>query len=63
MTTAAMDDDPHDDISVRGYLRVGVRSGTPRWWRALGVAMLWWLGMLALFGIGYLLVMAVLSGR
>jgi hypothetical protein len=110
MTTAAMDDDPDDDISVRGYLRqlrwiapgllvgclgmwalgargmslplalflwallmvavgplvwlrVGVRSGTPRWWRALGVAMLWWLGMLALFGIGYLLVMAVLSGR
>jgi hypothetical protein len=104
-----MDDDPDDDISVRGYLRqlrwiapvllvgclgmwalgaggmslplalvlwalltvavgplvwlrVGVRRGSPRWWRALGVAMLWWLGMLALFGIGYVLVMAVLSG-
>jgi hypothetical protein len=44
------------------WLRVGVRSGTPRWWRALGVAVPCWLGMFALLGIGYALVMAVLSG-
>jgi len=44
------------------WLRVSVRSGTPRWWRALGVATLWALGMFALLGIGYALVMAVLSG-
>jgi hypothetical protein len=109
MTTAATDDDPDDDISVRGYLRqlrwiapallvgclgmwalgargmslpwavvlwmlltvavgplvwlrVGVRSGTPRWWRALGVATLWAFATFALLGIGYALVMAVLSG-
>lgn len=42
------------------WLRVGVPSGTPRW-RALGVAMLWCLGVLALVGIGYVLV-AMLSG-
>ncbi|HEX6678309.1 MAG TPA: hypothetical protein VF486_25240 [Actinomycetes bacterium] len=108
--TAAMDDDPDVDLSVRGYLRqlrwiapallagclgmwalgvrgmslpwavllwmlltvavgplvwlrVGVRSGTPRWWRALGMATLWAFGIFALLGIGYALVMAVLSGR
>ena len=44
------------------WLRVAVRRGTQRWWRALGVAVLWWLGMLALLGIGYALVMTVLSG-
>lgn len=46
------------------WLRVGVRRGRPRWWRALGVAVLWWLAAAALLGIGYALVMAVLtSGR
>jgi hypothetical protein len=30
--------------------------------RAFGLALLWFLGVLALFGIGYALVMAVLSG-
>jgi hypothetical protein len=44
------------------WLRHGVRRGTPRWWRALGLAVAWWLGALALFGIGYALVMAVLNG-
>jgi hypothetical protein len=44
------------------WLRSGVRRGTPRWWRALGLAVLWFVGVLALLGIGYALVMAVLSG-
>jgi hypothetical protein len=44
------------------WVRVGVRSGTPRWWRALSIAMLWAFGTFALLGIGYALVMAVLSG-
>ena len=44
------------------WLRHGVRRGTPRWWRDLGLAVAWWLGALALFGIGYALVMAVLNG-
>jgi hypothetical protein len=45
------------------WLRFDVRRGTPRWWRALGCAVLWWLAMFALIGLGYALVMAVLSGR
>jgi hypothetical protein len=46
------------------WLRLGVRRGGPRWWRALGVAVLWCLAAAALLGIGYALVMAVLtSGR
>jgi hypothetical protein len=40
----------------------GVRRDTPGRWRAFGLALLWFLGVLALFGIGYALVMAVLSG-
>jgi hypothetical protein len=43
------------------WLRHGVRRGTLRWWRALGLAVVWWLGALALFGIGYALVMALLN--
>jgi hypothetical protein len=43
------------------WLRVGVRRGTPRWWRALGLAVAWSLGTLLLFGIGYALVMALLN--
>jgi hypothetical protein len=39
-------------------------KGGPRWWRALGVAVLWWLAAAALLGDGYALVVAVLtSGR
>jgi hypothetical protein len=45
------------------WLRFDVRRGTPRWWQALGCAVLWWLAMFALIGLGYALVMAVLSGR
>jgi hypothetical protein len=45
------------------WLRADVRSGTPRWWRALGCSVLWWLAMFALIGLRYALVMAVLSGR
>jgi hypothetical protein len=44
------------------WLRFDVRRGTPRWWQALGCAVLWWLAMFALIGLGYALVMAVLSG-
>jgi hypothetical protein len=44
------------------WLRSSVRSDTPGWWRAFGLALLWFVGVLALFGIGYALVMAVLSG-
>jgi hypothetical protein len=44
------------------WLRHGVGRGTPRWWRALGLAVVWWLGALALLGIGYALVVAVLGG-
>jgi hypothetical protein len=44
------------------WVRHGVRRGTPRWWRALGLAVVWSLGALALFGIGYALVVAVLNG-
>jgi hypothetical protein len=44
------------------WLRSDVRRGTPRWWRALGLAVLWFVGVLALLGIGYAMVMAVLSG-
>jgi hypothetical protein len=43
------------------WLRSAVRRGTPRWWQAFGLAVLWSLGMFALLGIGYALVMAVLS--
>jgi hypothetical protein len=43
------------------WLRVGVRRGTPRWWRALGLAVLWSLGTIALLGIGYALVTALTS--
>jgi hypothetical protein len=45
------------------WLRFDVRRGTPRWWQALGCAVLWWLAMFALIGLGYAPVMAVLSGR
>jgi len=44
------------------WLRASVRSDTPGWWRALGLAALWFVGVLALLGIGYALVMVVLSG-
>ncbi len=44
------------------WLRSSVRSDAPGRWRALGLALLWFVGVLALFGIGYALVMAVLSG-
>jgi hypothetical protein len=44
------------------WLRYHVGRGAARWWGALGVAVLWWLATLALFGIGYALVMAVLRG-
>ncbi len=44
------------------WLRSSVRRDAPRWWRALGLAVLWFVGVLALLGIGYALVMAVLSG-
>jgi hypothetical protein len=40
----------------------GIRRDAPGRWRALGLAVLWFVGVLALFGIGYALVMAVLSG-
>jgi hypothetical protein len=40
------------------WLRHSVRRGTSRWWRAFGLAVVWWLGALVLFGI----VMAVLNG-
>ena len=39
-----------------------VRRDAPGRWRALGLALLWFVGVLALLGIGYALVMAVLSG-
>jgi hypothetical protein len=45
------------------WLRYDVRRGTPRWWRALGCAVLVWLVTLALIGLGYALVMALLDGR
>jgi hypothetical protein len=45
------------------WLRFDVRRGTPRWWRALGCAVLWWLAMFALIGLGYALAMAMLSDR
>lgn len=44
------------------WLRSDVRRGTPGWWRAFGLAVLWFVGVLALLGIGYALVIAVLSG-
>jgi hypothetical protein len=44
------------------WVRSSVRSDAPGRWRALGLALLWFVGVLALFGIGYVLVMAVLSG-
>jgi hypothetical protein len=44
------------------WLRLDVRRGAPGWWRALGLAVLWALGVFALLGIGYALVMAALSG-
>jgi hypothetical protein len=44
------------------WLRHGVRRGTPRWWRAVGLAIVWWLGALVVLGIGYAVVMAVLDG-
>jgi hypothetical protein len=45
------------------WLRLDVRRGARGWWRALGLAVLWSLGVIALLGIGYALVMAVLSGN
>jgi hypothetical protein len=45
------------------WLRLDVRRGTPRWWRALGCAVLWGFAALALLGLGYALVIAVLNGR
>jgi hypothetical protein len=44
------------------WVRSSVRSDAPGRWRALGLALLWFVGVLALLGIGYALVMAVLSG-
>jgi hypothetical protein len=41
------------------WLWLGVRRGTPGWWRALGLAIVWSLGALALLGVGYALVVAV----
>jgi hypothetical protein len=44
------------------WLRFDVPRGTPRWWQALGCAVLRWLAMFALIGLSYALVMALLSG-
>jgi hypothetical protein len=44
------------------WLRAISAPRKPGMLRAIGLAMLWFLGVLALFGIGYALVMAVLSG-
>jgi hypothetical protein len=41
------------------WLRIGRYYDAPGWWRALGLALLWFLGVGLLFGVGYALVMLV----